>query len=287
MTKLKEAPVKGVYFSLPKERILVRYVKKQTGFVVNPNHVAYGGKLEGATDILPARMSQSGKYVEVLTKEEQAGLEAIMVVEPGYLSIHKAKDNYWDSMRVTLDKEGVYLDLSEPYDFIRYKVLLSYDEYVSPSIMDTRWKKTYKYEVVRPKDIDRLDKVEVDYNIKAYKLFGKIEDSKEQMAGVIRVLSKRSVAATDSDWLMKEVGKLIDKDAKAFVEVLTDPDYELKLFLERGISKKQVKNTKGKYTTKDGIDLCEEGEIPTLTNAISFLKNIKNQEIKLAIEAGY
>jgi len=287
MTKIKEAPAKEFYFTLPKEKVQVRYVKKQTGFIVNPSHVAFGGKLEGAVDTLPAKMERSGKYAEVLTKEEQRGLEELLVVKPGYLSIHKPEDNFWDTIQIKLDKEGIFLDLSKPFDFINYKVLLTYDDLVSPSIMETRLKRSYKWEIIRRKDIDTSESKEVNYNRSAYKHFGKIEDSNEQLAGIIRVLTGKSVAASDNDWLVKEVGKLVEKDPKRFVEVIEDPDYKLKLFIEKAISRKEIKKSRGKYSTKDGIDLCEEGEVPNLTNSISFLKNIKNQEIKLAIEAGF
>jgi hypothetical protein len=285
MTKVKEAPRK-VQFVLPNESVLVRYVKVQTGFITNPNHVAYGGKLEGAIDTLPAKQSRKGGYLNVLTKEEETSLEDIMSVNSGYLSIHKPEDNFWDKISITLTKEGLILDLSNPMEYINYKVLLTYDDYISPSIMETQFKRSYRYEMVRTRDIDAKDKKEINYDIKAYKLFGKMEDSNEQLAGVIRVLSGRSVAATNNDWLVKEVGKLIKTNSKRFVEIVTDPDYETKLFIEKAISKKQIVRNRGKYTSKDGVDLCEDGEVPTLINSIRFLQHIKNQEMKLAIEAG-
>ena len=287
MTKIEEAPTKVAKFRLPEEKVLVRYVKKQTGFIVNPKHVAYGGKLEGAFDMLPAKMGSSGKYLEVLTKKEQEGLEEILVVKEGYLSTHRPDNNFWDSIKIKIGKEGVVLDLSKPFEYINYKVLLTYDDLISPSILDTKFKRSYKYEIVRDKDKDTKDSIGVNYNRSAYRLFGKIEDSNEQMAGVIRVLTGKSVAASNNDWLIKEVGKLVDKDPKRFVEILTDPDYEIQLFIKKGISKKEIKLTRGKYTTKDDVALCEEGEVPNLKNTIDFLKNDKNQEIKLAIEAGY
>lgn len=288
MTKEKKASEKDVYFTLPNEKVFVRYVKRQTGFVVNERHVAYGGKLEGAIDTLPAKRDRTNnKYVRVLTNEEETALEEIMHVDRGYLSVHKPKDNYWDGISISLTKEGIPLDLSDVNDYIKYKVLLTYDDYISPSILDTRTKKSYRYEIVRTKDIDNKEKSTVNYDIKAYKLFDKIVDNNEQMAGIIRVLTNKSVSATNNDWLVKEVGKLVKLDAKRFVEVITDPDYEIKLFIEMGVSKKQIVKVKGKYSTKDGEDLCEEGEVPTLMNAIRFLKNVKNQETKLAIEAGY
>jgi hypothetical protein len=243
--------------------------------------------LEGATNTLPAKQDRAGNYIEALTRDEQRGLEEYMGVDNNYLSTHKPKDNFWDTIKIQLGKEGLWLDLEKPYDFIKYKVLLTYVDMISPSITETKFKKGYRYEIVRKVDQDTQDSDEVSYDIQAYKLFGKYEDSREQLAGIIRVLGGKSVSTNDHGWLIKEVGKLVKKDPQRFVEVLTDPNYKIKLFIEKGISKKAIVNNRGKYTTKDGIALCEEGETPTLIKAIQFLTNIKNQDIKLAIEAGY
>ena len=37
---------KAKKFSLPNRKVTVRYVKRQTGYITNPCHVAFGGKLE-------------------------------------------------------------------------------------------------------------------------------------------------------------------------------------------------------------------------------------------------
>ena len=281
------AEVQEEYFMLPDEQIEVKYVKRQTGFITNPNHVAYGNKLEGTSVILPAKYNRDGTFAQVLTAKEQAGLEELMGVEKNYLSTHKRLNNYWDTIKIDLPKEGIFLNLNNPYDFIKYKVLLTYVDFISPSILDTHTKLSYKYEIVRKSDEQNQDKSAVNYAIEAYKQFGKIEDSREQLAGVLQVLAGKSASTKDHDWLISEVGKLVADNPKRFVEILTDPNYKIKLFIEKAISKKAISRMRGKYSTKDGIDLCEEGEQPTLTNAIKFLKSIKNQEIKLAIEAGF
>lgn len=275
------------YFMLPDEHVEVKYVKRQTGFVTNEGHVAFGGKLEGTSVVLPAKNNRDGKYAQALSPKEQKGLEQLMGVDHNYLSIHKPLNNYWDTIKINLPKEGIFLNLNNPYDFIKYKVLLTYVDYISPSILDTHTKRSYKYEIVRASDQQNKNKSTVNYAIEAYKQFGKIEDSREQLAGVLRVMSGKSASTKDHDWLISEVGKLVADSPKRFVEVLTDPNYKIKLFIEKAISKKAISRMRGKYSTKDGIELCEEGEQPTLVNAIKFLKAIKNQEIKLAIEAGF
>jgi len=109
---------KAKKFSLPNRKVTVRYVKRQTGYITNPRHVAYGGKLEGSVDSLRPRMSSNGKYVPVLTEPEQTFLEKALAMEPGDLSVYKSEDNFWDDIVVNLGKDSTVLDLSEPYDYI-------------------------------------------------------------------------------------------------------------------------------------------------------------------------
>jgi len=273
-------------FYLPEERIQVRYIKKQSGYIKNPNHIAYGGMLEGTTVKLPAKQDRSGNYIPVLTKEEQAGLEKLMQVDAGFLSPHKTLNNFWDSQVISLTKEGLYLNLDNPYDFIKYKILLTYEDFVSPSIQDTHLKKSYRFEIVRKTDVKSVSKEKVDYKRKAYMLFGKMEDSREALAGVIRRLTGKTASTNDHDFLITQVGELVEADAQRFVTILEDPNYKIKLFIEMAVSANQILKNRNRYTSKDGFDLCEEGEVPTLENTIKFLTSEKNQDIKLAIEAG-
>jgi hypothetical protein len=279
------SPIK-VEFYLPDEKIQVRFIKKQSGYIKNPSHVAYGGMLEGTMVSLPAKEDRAGNYIPVLSKDEQAGLEKLMQVDEGYLSPHKVINNFWDTQTVGLSKEGLHLDLNNPYDFIKYKMLLTYEDYISPSIHDTHTKRSYRFELVRKEDENMASKAKIDYKRKAYMILGKIEDSREALAGAVRILSGRTVSTTNHDFLISEVGELIEQDSKRFVTLLEDPLYKIKLFIEMAISAKQITKNRNRYASNDGVELCEEGEVPTLDNTIKFLSHDKNQDIKLAIEAG-
>lgn len=77
----------------------------------------------------------SGMFVNVLTDAEKAFLEEIMGLEYNSLSIYKKVDNFWDDSnengisKVTLKKQDNYFDLSNPEDYIRYKILLANKEF--------------------------------------------------------------------------------------------------------------------------------------------------------------
>ena len=67
-------------FTLPNETVEIRYIKKQTGTIVDPRHVAYGGLLEGKGRTFPVQMLRNGNYANVLTKEEKKYFEEVLSV---------------------------------------------------------------------------------------------------------------------------------------------------------------------------------------------------------------
>ena len=46
-------------FELPNETVEIRYIKKQTGTIVDPKHIAYGGLLEDKGKTFPRKMLSS------------------------------------------------------------------------------------------------------------------------------------------------------------------------------------------------------------------------------------
>jgi hypothetical protein len=272
-------------FILPDEKVKVKYILRQKGNITNKNHVAYGGKLEGATDTLVAKMQPNGYFADILEPAEQAYLEKALALAPGDLNPNNL-EGYYSRIKIKLGKSATNLDLSKALDYLKYKILLSYTDLVSPDIFSTRKKRTYMYEIVRQKDETMRDTRKVNYKKEAYKLLGKIEDSKEALVGAYRVLKKRKVSVeSDIDWLIGQVGNIVEENAKLFVETLKDPDYDMKLFIELAIDQGAIKKNRGLYYTAEGLDLCEDGETPTLINAINFLRTEVNQDIRLLIQS--
>jgi hypothetical protein len=271
---------------LPDEKVTVKYVLRQKGNITNRSHVAYGGKLEDVVDKYCARMSPTRRdsFLPIFTPEEQAFLEKELALAEGDLNPNKS-DGYFSQILIRLSKAGISLDLSKADDYIKYKVLLSYTDKVSPDIFTTHTRKTYDYEIVRAKDVTQKATKRLNYNKESYKILGKIENSRDQLAGAYRILTGKKISSeTSKEWLEARVGNLIEEDAKRFVEVLTDPLYEGKLFIERAIDHGAIKKLKGLYYTIDGVELANEGETPTLINAINYLDNIENQDLRLSIE---
>nr|DAU83986.1 MAG TPA: hypothetical protein [Crassvirales sp.] len=102
--------------------------------VTNPKHILYGGMAENAVKYFTVPQLESGKLVNVLTDDEKNFLEEIMGLEYNALSIYKKENNYWHNRQVRLLKQDNILDLSDPEQYIKYKILLANKDEIAPSL---------------------------------------------------------------------------------------------------------------------------------------------------------
>ena len=118
-------------------KVEVRFIPK-IGRITDPKHVLYGGMAEDATRTYTVPMLRSGAYVNVLTDSEKEFLEDYMGLEKNALSVHRKNNNYWDNFFVSLHKQPNYLDLSDPNDYMKYKVLLANKDFIADSLRRRR-----------------------------------------------------------------------------------------------------------------------------------------------------
>ncbi len=57
---------------LRNERIIVRFLPKETGLVSNPKHLLFGGMAEGTTRTFVVPKLSSGAYTNILTDNEKS-----------------------------------------------------------------------------------------------------------------------------------------------------------------------------------------------------------------------
>ena len=281
---------------LRNERIIVRHVPKLTGmWGNNPKHVLSGGMAEGAVRTFVVPRLSSGMFVNVLTDKEKAFLEEIMGLEYNALSIYKKVDNFWDDSnenginKVRLTKQDNYLDLSNPEDYIKYKVLLANRDYIAPSLQEVEDhpKATYQFVIIHENEESKASKKKLSATMQAYMEFGKIQENPDILRTIIETIDGRPVAKTSKiEFLQDKVGKLIQADSKLFVKVVTDPMLNTKVLIKKAVEEGLISNRGGMlYLKSDGTPLCEDNEEPTLNFAAKYLNMPKHQELKLSLEA--
>ena len=282
------------YNCLRNEKVIVRFRGKQGWMgITNPKHVLAGGFAEGAVRTFVVPRLSSGMFVNVLTDKEKKCLEEIMGLEYNALSIYKKENNFWDDSnengisRVRLMKQDNYLNLADPEDYIRYKILLANKDFIASSLqeLEDHPKSTYQFVIIGENDETKSASKMMSTTMNCYKEYGKIEDDKDTLRAIIEIIDGRPTSSTSKlEFLQTKVNSLIQNDPKMFLKVATDQYLPLKVLIKKAVEKHIVQNRDNHFYYK-GFPLCSDGEEATLNIAAKFLSLPKNQDLKFSIEA--
>lgn len=294
--KQRDYNPQGLVSCLRNETVIVRHIPKKTGFKINdPKHVLYGGMAEGASKTFTVPQLQSGNFVNVLTDLEKEFLENVMGLEYNALSIYKKTNNFWSSdnengiSSVRLVKGDNRFDLSNPEDYIRYKILLANKDIIAPSLQALQDfpKATYQFVMIFENDESNQARDKMTNTMQCYKEFGKYENNADVLRFVIETIDGRPTAKTTKlEFLQNKTIDLIQADAKLFLKVITDNLLSTKVLIKKSIESGIIsKRGDYLYLRKDNSPLCGTNEDPTLNNAARFINLPKNQEIKFYLEA--
>ena len=280
---------------LRNEKVIVRFISKARGMVTDPKHVLFGGMANGSKMVITTPLLKSGQFVDVLTKSEKKFLEYKLGLEPNALSVHNRENNFWSDANehgiggIELIKGDNPLDLSNPIDYIKYKVLLNNKDVVAPSIQELqdRPKATYRFVIISDEDSTKDANTKVNTKAKAYMEFGKINENKDMLRVIIEIMDGRPTAANSKlEYLQGKVGELLEADTKMFLRVIQDPLLDNKVLIKKAIEAGVIVN-RGNYlyVKESNMPLCDTGQEPTLNVAAKYLNMPKNQELKFSIEA--
>ena len=294
----KQATVKSTAATvncLRNERVIIRHIPKESGMVTNPKHILFGGMAENAVRTFVVPRLSSGMFVNILTDSEKAFLEEVMGLEYNALSIYKKVDNFWDDSnengisRVRLTKQDNYLNLADPEDYIRYKILLANKDYIAPSLqaLQDSPKATYQFVIISEGDETKSAKDNMSATMKCYKEFGKIENDINTLRVIVETIDGRPTAPTVKlEFLQGRINTLIQADSKIFLRVITDPMLSTKVLIKRAIEAGLISN-RGNYLylKSDNTPLCEVNEEPTLNIAAKYLNSPKHQDTLFMLQA--
>lgn len=280
----------GVKSCLRNERVIVRFVPKEGGMITNPKHILYGGMAEGAVRYFTVPVLQStGAFKNVLTDAEKEYLEQAMGLEYNALSIYKKENNYWENFRVRLTKQDTYLNLSDPNDYIKYKVLLANSNFIADSLetLQDRPRATYQYVLIKEGESEKRESDNISTIMKCYKEYGKIENDADTLKCIVELLDKRPLAkGTKIEFLQGKANTLIQSNPGLFYSTVTDPALPVKVLIKKAVEEGVISRRGDQYYLKsDNSPLCGSNEEPTLNTAAKYLSLPKNQELKLSIEA--
>ena len=295
VTKISEVQESQLVNCLKNEIVIARFISKARGMVTDPKHVLFGGMANGSKVQFTTPLLRSGGYADVLTKAEKNFLEYKLGLEHNALSVHNRNNNFWDDSnengigRVELIKGDNPLNLADPIDYIRYKILLANKEQICPSmqsLMDAP-KATYRFVLVHENDSSKESTLKVNLKAQAYMEFGKIRDDIDKMRVIIEMMDGRPTAKNSKiDFLQGKIGELIEANTKMFLQIVRDEFIDNRVLIKKAIEAGLI-SVRGTflYMKENNLPLCENGQDPTMSVAAKFLSLPKNQELKFRLEA--
>jgi len=248
---------------------------------IGPDHIIAGGMIDNAVTKYVVPINRHGGLVNVLTNEEKAFYEKEL---PGTnLSIY---GDFWYDQSVLLTKQDTLFDLSNMMDYLQIAILRANKQEIAPNYVSRFDRAEYKFMIVEEGEVLKDDKKRYDSKKNAWKEYGRIEDQKDLLIGVLKLLENKPISEDSSlDWIQGKVEAHVDESPKTFLNVIKDPSFETRILINKAIDKKLIVRNGNKYATIDGLDLAEEGEVPTFSIAVRYLEKPKNQAVRDILEA--
>ena len=274
-----------VEYTLPDEIVTVKFIPRKKGMAANvgDNHVIAGGMLTNSVRgyVLPRKI-RGGGLVNALTKDEKNTLEKLTGLD---LSVY---GDFWSKFKVKLRKDDAsnVFYMNDPMGFIAVKILEKYPDEIAHSWSERESKPTYQFAITRDGEVTDEKKAKLDVKKEAFKLYGKIEDDKDKLISVLKLLTNKPISPNSTlSWIQGLVEGYVDTAPSKFLSVIQDESFETRALINKGIEVGIIKRNGNKYGTVDGLELCESGGVATIENAVKYLENPKHQEVRSLIEA--
>lgn len=271
-------------FKLPNKTVIVKPIIKSTYMIPDTNHIAAFLARGSFNDYGLRQLDSNGNYVNPFTKEEKEFFEdssrSGLAFEYGDLSIYgREGENYWDDFQIKLQKDPVTLDLNNPMDYIKYKVLLTNTKEICPSYELINTKATYKYYIEDEQQLDLSESNAADVEERAWEIFGEVKGSHAKMADILYVYGKGVAENSTDDFLKRQLRALIKQDFERFVRVCDDPSFHTSLLIQKAIRVGAIKKSGTAYMTEHG-DKIADG----IRDTVLYIDDPKNQEFRFNLE---
>jgi hypothetical protein len=239
----------------------------------------------GCKQVFQAPTNMNDRLIPLLTEEEQRWFEEKMGLDKGALAFSNKDKSYWKDFRVTLDKKGKTLDLSDYEDNLSYRILRATNTVANDKGSINVLQHTF-YMVTEEEEQEDNNKLSDKYE-EASKLFGNISKSDGRMRNVLRLLGKTVTAEATTKWLKGELIKIIDQKAKItgqlniddFIRTAGDKQLDNRVFLLDAVEIGEVAVEGSTYKLRAGDTIGMDFD-----QALSYFNNPVNGQKKLLIQ---
>jgi hypothetical protein len=191
----------------------------------------------------------------------------------------KDENNFWKhnkKSRVTITKDGLLLDLSDPMDMIHYMILCAQD--VICVTYENRFIGNFDFVIVDENKIvsKKIEASQAKAN--AYSRLAEVLASDQKMINFVKATGKHVPARVTTEWLKDQVITNLDNSHTGFLNIVEDTYFEDKVFVYDAVKVGGIiKKSSNNYALDNGKDLG------TLNDTIHYFRDPEHQELKLRI----
>lgn len=291
MEELKKTKKKENFNPLKNEIVDVKFINS-TSSMYSQESPLKGGLAETAS-ITYAVPRENGMIKAVLTPDEQEFFENYFNLPENAMNPSAINNNYWTTYnrgyinRVTLDKSGKRLNLSNAKDYIEYKILLANPEYICPNqeTLENSRKATYRFVMNNDTTVATSAGKNADIKLELFEIYAKYKEDADMLRTICYLVEHKKVSPKTKIELLKEkVTNMIINDAKSCYPVMTSKTLEQKKAIIIGVEKAVVSDRNGFYfVTETGQKLSDDYTEPNLNNAANYLADVANQDLYFSI----
>lgn len=266
---------------LQEKKILVKFVGKKGGFNTQAGHALSGGKMQGTYTRFGPPMNRTGSIKTFLTKEE-----ILFFTDKIGEDVSAANKDYWEDFSISLTKEDITLDLSDPKHMLQYKALHYYPSIICTNPGDLTKRATYQWCLYNTDDETLTKKSELDSQRKAYINYGRYEQNRDTLCYLYKNIEGRLISRdTGMSDIQSKFLDILGKKFLRFNTLIEDFLLEEKVIINTAYELGILSEKSGEYTDiKSGKKLAGEGRA-TLQTAAEYIAEAVNQDLRLELEA--
>lgn len=272
---------------LKEEKVIVQFISNVKNGILDKKHNLYGGLSNKAYIGIPAPRD----IYNTFTREELNELEEILGED---LSV---KSDFWKEYRtdefganngifpIALYKEGMFLNMADPIDFIRIRTLEK-SPLIAVNHKDAKARSSeVRFVMLNQKTIHAEDLTKMDVKMEAMKHYMKYQEKEEVLTYLLRSFGKGVSKDHSLDFLKKEAWKIMEYNTEAFNKTLSDPTLNTKIELEDFVRYGLITKHNGFYFDSDGEKLSLKDELNDIQGAARYLDSGLGKEMRLELKA--
>lgn len=287
MEKVLEKKEATTGFHLPKKTVMLVPVKRKGQWLPSNHEASFLFNTSRYTLVVPRRQTSPGNFIDPLTVEEREFFEnkelSGLSINKGELTTeYKDGKTYWGQFSVPLDKSPLRLDLSDPHQYLIYKVCLVNKDYIAPSGADKYKRATYKY-AIQDEEYESVEGYsKAEKRSRAYAKLDEVKNSPTKMSNILKVYDNRKKPAKNAsvEFLVNEIDKAITADLEGFLKVVDDTNFLTKLLIEQGIEVGGIIKQGTNYLFPSGEKFAS-----SLEDAVNYFDSKKNSEQRVILES--